>query len=1423
MKSLGICIGASTLKAAVLSSNYNSVELEYSFSKPHESNPHKAFSSLMKELEAFSIDYCVLTGRKFRNAIDLPSITEPEAIESGLQFLQNKALTENNFDVVISLGAENFILYALDKDKHICSVETGNKCASGTGEFFLQQIRRMNLSVSEAVNFATGSIPYRVSGRCSVFCKSDCTHALNKGIPAGRVSAGLCDMIADKILDLLSKTNGKNVLAVGGLTHNSVIIENVRRSIPLFHVPSCADIFEAAGASWHAMANRIPFKKSRNFFISSHSSFRTLPPLCDAFHKVRFESIPESVAEAGDELIIGLDVGSTTTKAVALRVKDNAMVAKTYLRTNGNPVRASRDCYSALISQLPSHMSITGLGTTGSGRQIAGLHAGTSAIINEIIAHAAAAAFFDPEVDTIFEIGGQDAKYTWLTNGVPSDYAMNEACSAGTGSFLEEAARESLGIDYLDIQEIAMQSKLPPDFNDQCAAFISSDIKTASHEGVNKEDIIAGLVYSICINYINRVKGQRPAGKKIFMQGGVCYNRAIPLAMANIIGSSIIVPPEPGLMGAFGVALEVKRRIAGGQIEKKFFALSSLASRDVTYGKQFICKGGTEHCDRKCEINILQIGDKKYPFGGACNRYYNLIYKTKINSHNYDLIKQHQQIIFSTAPANTPKRTAKKIGLNNSFLINTLYPLYVTFFSELGLKVIFPEKIDTNGIKQKRASFCFPAEIAHGAFADLLEKNPDYIFLPSIIELPSHDTTQVRKGHQCTCMLLQSEPYFLKTAFNKIDPIVLSPVLDFSKGYLSQLSVFTSIGKQCKFTASKSQGAFRKAVQVLNSTQQAMKKKGAELLIELQNSPERIAIVLFGRPYNAFASEANLGIPEKFASRGITIIPWDFLPYEEEYSDPDMNWAIGRDLLKAARFTSNHGQLFAVFITNFSCGPDSFLVGYFREIMESKPSLTLELDSHTADAGVNTRIEAFLDIVEKYRSLKRTVKIPDPYSPAYLSFGGKSPHFISSCGTAHSLKDPSVHLLFPSMGNLSSSLMASLFEGTGIHASTLPVYDQEVLKTGRANTSCKECLPLILTTGGLLRYLQNRKSDNEKLIYFMPTCGGNCRFTQYSIFLKKLIERNRLPDIALLSLSNENGYAGLSFSDTIGILQAIIIADCMEDIKNSISVLAQNRDFAMEFFEIQWNKLIQYFRSHRKGDLYSILDNIARELSSIPRRFPIEKARAISLLGEIFVRRDDFSCGELVAKMASRDIIVRRSPILEWLNYCDFNVDNKIFEARFSCKGYLEFRAKTILKRHYEHKIKKIMARSGFYIFDPVDINTTIEYGKHFFDVKFTGESILVAGSFFKDILHSIHGAISIGPFACMPTRITEAVLAPSATNEFREKITGKSSFSNFSTLPFLSIETDGSPFPQLVEARLEAFCLQVERVHAEMGKALKN
>lgn len=1411
-KSLGICIGASTIKYAILTWNGSSYSITKSDTIIHECHPKQTFLKLIDELKN-DYDFICVTGRKFKDSVSLPTITEPEATEYALKHYLAGAATP--FNSLISLGSENFILYELNSVGNIINVRVGNKCASGTGEFFLQQIRRMNVDVDSAIQLASQSVPYRVSGRCSVFCKSDCTHALNKGIEIGKVCAGLGEMISEKILELLKTTSPENVLLVGGVTKNSYVVDQLRNKINNLIIPDEANIFEAVGAAIHAHEKQSIV--SNVMLNNQHQSFTYHRSLAEFKHLVTFKKGETAIAQDGDECLLGLDVGSTTTKAVLIRYHDHKVLASSYLRTNGNPIKASRACYSEIDRQVNgAKIIITGLGVTGSGRHIAGLHALTEGIINEIIAHATAATFYDAAVDTILEIGGQDAKYTFLINGVPCDYAMNEACSAGTGSFLEEAAKESLNIDYLDIQNVALIAKSPPNFNDQCAAFISSDIKNASHENISKEDIIAGLVYSICMNYNNRVKGARKIGNRVFMQGGVCYNQAVPVAMAAILQKEIIVPPEPGLMGAFGVALEVKSRIQLGLIAKKEFSLKDLSEREVEYGKSFNCAGGAERCDRKCLINIIKLNGKSYPFGGICNKYYNEVHSHTIDPQNFEYVSQRQDLVFNHSQVALNEKPRLKIGILRSYLTNTLYPLYHYFFSELGVEIVLSDSVSNEGMKKTSSAFCYPAELAHGMFANLLTKQLDYIFLPHVIELHVENSSTRKTGNQTACVFVQTEPSYLQSAFRNIKVKLLTPVLNFSKGWDTGAKQFIELAEKLGFDKNKASIAHDFAVTKFQETIANRKAIGDQFIKKIEQTPNAIGIVLFGRSYNAFADEANMGIPKKFASRGINIIPFDCLRFEQESNFENMGWASGQDLVRAAQFVKKHPKLYGVYVTNFSCGPDSFLVGYFRDIMQTKPSLTLELDSHSADAGINTRVEAFLDIVERYKKLQIKDAAITPFTPATIKIDSKSnkSFFIGSDGQTLPLINKKIKLLFPSMGKTIAEMAASTFNGIGFNSEAVPVPDFSTLMCGRSNTSCKECLPLILVTGSLLKAVANRANDDEPIVYFMPATSGNCRFSQYYVFLKRLIEKNQLKNVAVLTLTDDNGYAGIGPMNALKIVQGIIIADIMDDIKNTIRVLATDQKSGLAIYEQEWQKVLKCAQNSFKG-LSRILKNVATNFAKIPLKKPLADAKKVMLAGEIYVRKDDFSTQEIIDRLAAKEIIALRSPIMEWLIYVDYMV--KLFsEHKNTFKEKIEFFLRTSFQQKIENKVKRILATSGLYEHHTIDMAKILEIGSKLLPIEFTGESILVVGSFFKDIIHHVHGMISVGPFACLPTRIVESILSQEsriADNERLDFLPNRKDLEKFKTLPFISIECDGNPFPQIVESRLEAFCLQVERV----------
>ena len=1421
MESLGICLGASTISLVRLAGTGEGAKIVHSSRREHEGNPRRVLSEMLGREENPSQVRMAVTGRKFKNLLNLSAITEPEALELACAHILPP---DHPYRVVISAGGETTMVYHLDEDGRVQNIHAGNKCASGTGEFFLQQLGRISIDLEEVAAMALPVNMHKVSGRCSVFCKSDCTHALNKGVPKDQVVAGLSYMMAGKLIELLKKLPKKAVMLIGGCAQNRAMVHYLRDEIEDLFIPDEAHWIEALGAALWARdtRNRVaPFVDLQAIFRKQHSRLSFHQPLPQFEHMVEFKEQRHGTAEADDRVVLGLDVGSTTTKGVILRRRDKMILAADYLRTNGDPIGASRRVYASLAEQIKVPIFIEGLGVTGSGRQIAGLHAMTDGVINEIIAHATAAVFFDPQVDTIFEIGGQDAKYTYITNSVPSDYAMNEACSAGTGSFLEEAAKESLGLDVTEIGSTAMQAVKPPNFNDQCAAFIGSDIKGAAQENIPPDDIVAGLVYSICMNYTNRVKGNRPVGNKVFIQGGVCYNRAVPVAMAALTGKRMVVPPDPGLMGAFGVALEVEHRLGSVLMEAGAFDLTELGNREVSYGKPFQCKGGKE-CDRRCEIARIRINDRVYPFGGICNRYDNLVHRRKIDSTGLNLVIKRERRVFRDLAVDDPADSRPTVGMNRSFLVNTYFPFFNTFFAELGFRVVLPSTIDPAGVDQQGSAFCYPGEMAHGYAASLLALEPDFFFLPHLKSIPGNNDGRT----SCTCVLVQGEPFYLQTAFPGFqEKPVLSPLLDLGTGFEANLPAFMEtahrLGAEKKHVKKALAAGAAEQETFFNDIQQW----GNEALAALADSSERFAVVLFGRSYNSFTQAANKGIPAKFASRGIQVIPFDMLPFQNEKIAPDHNmyWATGNMILKGAQFIKKHPGLFATYITNFSCGPDSFLIGYFRDIMGRKPSLTLELDSHTADAGLETRIEAFLDIVHYYRQLSDKA-LPahtarPAYRPAVWETQAGRPGIRTSAGHWLPLTAEQVKVIIPAMGRYGTPLLAKAFARIGVRAEALPAADEAVLKLGRGNSSCKECLPLQTTTGSLLHYLERRPAG-EVTVFFMASSEGPCRLGQYHVFIKRVIEKHAIHDIAVMSPSSMNGYSGLGDRFAIAAWRALVIGDLFDEMWATTLTGAKDRDQGLALLEREFQDVLQVI-DQGWLKIAGQLSRSADAFSRLPLKSLYEKMPKLSLIGEIYVRHDPISLQRLIERLSDRGFIVRTAPNGEWIKYVDWLIRHRIEGERNP-----GFWMRLFVKRFFDRRIRKKLAPAGlFFREENAAVGPLIEAGRKYISPNFTVESILTVGSALHEILHPACGVISIGPFGCMPSRVAEAVLNEKFTTVAKRELVQKNGhhgdlsrlLERDRKLPFMAIETDGNAFPQIIDARLEAFCLQARWIHNMM------
>lgn len=1371
---LGICVGSSSVSAFG--------ELGQLWI-PHNGDPIGTVERILKdspeELEL------VFTGRKLRKIFNAPNIPESLAVQYAYKNLRSKY---GRCDGIVSAGGENFVLYQLDENGEVSAIHVGSKCASGTGEFFLQQLKRMGLDLSTIESVNSNNF-YKLSSRCTVFCKSDCTHALNKGIPKDLVLNGLGRVMADKIMQLIRNARVSRVLLIGGTTKNKLMLNHLDGRVS-YVIPEEATYFEALGAYLWLMEN--PMQKVKKYHVVPKvipSAFMRLPPLSNYTSMVEFKTMERAKAEPNDECILGVDVGSTTTKAVLLRIKDKKILASSYLRTLGDPIGAAKKCYTEILSQLDVPVKIIGVGVTGSGRKIVGLHAQTKAVYNEIMAHAKAAAHFDPEVDTIFEIGGQDAKYTYLNEGVPYDYAMNEACSAGTGSFLEEAARESLNIDYRQIADYALRAKNPPNFSDQCAAFINSDIKTAIQEGISAEDICAGLVYSVCMNYLNRVKGNRPVGNKVFAQGGTCYNRAVPLAMAALTGKRVVVPPEPGLMGAYGVALMTLENIEKGLLERGSYDLEELANREVKYLKPFTCAGGRTKCDRKCTISVIEVNGKKIPYGGACNLYESFREQT-FDASQFDFVAMREKMVFEIQK----NGQGKKVGISKSFAMNVFFPFFSALFAKLGFEVVLPDGPDESGKDRMGAEFCFPVELSHGFALSLLKKNVDFIFLPRIrgAKPAGSDKSGVY------CPFVQSEPDWLRADISELNNArILSCNIDFND---PEEIVFENIYRMFKpfgFDKEIVRIAYEEAKKRQKIFEEDLKRLGQEFLKKVEETD--FGVVIFGRAYNAFQGFANLNVPRKIASYGHPVASFDVLPFESKEGYENMYWTWGEMILKAARYVREHPKLYPVFITNFSCGPDSFILSYFKAIMKDKPALILELDSHTADAGLETRVEAFLDIIKCRKEKKKRSSLSKPLEVRI----DKSGVFVFKNGEKIPWTDPRVRLVFPTMGEFGAKCLASAISRFNVRTHVCPPPGELEFRLGKGNSLSKECLPLHLTLGSLIRYLQERPKD-EITLYFMPTTSGPCRFGQYSNYMKLWLSENGIEDVGLVSLNSENAYGGLGIDFTLRAWLAVLVSDLYSNVEKSLKALLKDKEYVQSLIERHQSLILESLKKDSLKGFFKTVEKVCEELEALRLQEAYEKSPKALMTGEIYVRWDEFSRKRMEDLFAQEGIILQIAPIHEWLYYTYYIFIEGLVGKDKTRFERLKKRIEVRVLKHFEKKIKRLFARAGLCDARTLNVEHVVETAKPYLSPNLTGEAILTIGGTLAEIGEYYDGVVAVGPFACMPSRIAESILKKAIEEKKRE--VGKA-------LPFISIELDGNPFTPSIEARIDAFIAQLKQL----------
>ncbi|MCE1172516.1 MAG: acyl-CoA dehydratase activase, partial [Azovibrio sp.] len=853
-------------------------------------------------------------------------------------------------------------------------------CAAGTGSFLDQQSHRLQLSIEEFSQVALKSKnPPRLAGRCSVFAKSDMIHLQQEATPDYDIVAGLCFAMARNLKSNIAK--GKTVVPpvcfTGGVAANlgvrRALVEIMKLSPKELIVPEHFGCMGALGAALTALDQGASLPVADLAGLEQRAAERgretkRLGKLSwGAHHRDDLKNI--EVPPGPLTGYLGVDVGSISTNVVVID-EEFKVLSRQYLPTAGRPLEAVKEGLRRVGQEIGERLTILGAGTTGSGRYLTADFIGADIVRNEITAQATAAAAIDPEVDTIFEIGGQDSKYISLKSGAIVDFMMNKVCAAGTGSFLEEQA-EKLGIQIKgEFGARALAADQPVRMGERCTVFMESDLVAHQAEGEEIDDLVAGLSYSIVYNYLNKVVEDRPVGKKVFYQGATAANQGIVAAFEAVLGRSITVPPHHDVTGAIGAAILAARDRTWKASRFKGFATSETGYKIST----FECKG----CANACAIRRVRVEGEKRPlfYGSRCEKYDVDRRAQELGQGLPDLFAEREAMLLDYLAPVEPGRRRGVIGIPRAMFFREWLPFFSAFCQRLGfeVKVSGPstKRLIHRGVEAVVNEPCFPIKVAHGHLAELMEAGVKRILLPSLINTaaPGHEL-----GYGQVCPYSQTLCYTAPAALDLAGAgveLITAPV---HMGYGERL-----MRQDLRLLAERLGASGWDLVPAIRAGQAAqadfnarLLRRGREVLAAM--GPDDLAMVVISRPYNGSDPGINLGLPQKMSQLGVQALPMDFLDLDSQLGRPDlaeMYWRYGQKILAAAALVRADPRLHAVYISNFGCGPDSFIEHFFNQIMEGKPYLQIEIDEHSADVGAITRLEAFLD------SLRNVADTPPP-------------------------------------------------------------------------------------------------------------------------------------------------------------------------------------------------------------------------------------------------------------------------------------------------------------------------------------------------------------------------------------------------------------------------------------------------------------
>ena len=1370
---VGIDVGSTTIKIVCLNEENSII---YSIYQRHLSNVRETakimFDSFLKELkEKYGNDIQCKVSITGSSGMGIASWIDLDFVQEVIACIKSIETFIPETDVAIELGGEDAKITFLKNDM---DQRMNGSCAGGTGAFIDQIASLLNTDASGLNELAKGfDTIYPIAARCGVFAKTDIQPLINEGVKKENIAVSVLQAVVNQTITGLAcgkKITGKVAFLGGPLFFLSELrnrfIDTLKLTNEDIIFPENSQLFVAQGAALLSKENSNFFtveeleKKFQRLNEKDTSDTTRLQPLFKdekelkefytRHEKEKIDTVDLTTYKGNAYL--GIDAGSTTIKVVLIS-ENSEILYSHYSHNKGNPLENIITTLKELYSKLSKDITIKSSCVTGYGEALIKAALKVDIGVVETMAHYKGAQFFQPNVDFILDIGGQDMKCLKIEDGVITSILLNEACSSGCGSFLETFAN-SLGMDIIEFSKKGLEAKAPADLGTRCTVFMNSKVKQAQKDGVEVGDISAGLSYSVVKNTLFKVikiKNKEELGKYIVVQGGTFLNDCVLRAFELVSDRDVIRPNIAGLMGAFGAALIAKEE----NIEK-----STLLNLDEL--NDFYCTTNLTRCKmctNHCLLTIHKFKDgERFISGNRCD---NPLGKLKKNSAP-NMYEYKYNRLFSYVPLEPSQAPRGDIGIPRVLNIYDSYPFWFTLLTALGFRVVISDdsskKLYEKGIDTITSdSICYPAKLVHGHIINLIEKGIKRIFYPCVIFEEKEDKNS---QNQFNCPIVMSYPEVIKNNLDILKEKHIDLMIPFFSFESKEILKKTILEEFEKFDISEEevQNALDLAWEERLNFRKDLKNKALEIIKDLEKTG-KTGVVLCGRPYHC-DKEIHHGIPNIINSFGIAVLTGDAVAsissLDEELRVVDQ-WTYHSRLYRAAAYVGKINCLELIELNSFSCGIDAVTTDQVAEILANhgKVHTLLKIDEISNLGAVKIRIRSLLAALDyKKKVLKKSIKKKIEYKKAKFTKNMKKDYTI----------------LAPQMAPMHFKLISVAFKREGYNLEILPE-TKEALDYGLQYVNNDACYPSILVIGELISALKSGKYDLNKTAVMISQTGGSCRATNYLGFLKKAIKDSGFEKVPILSL-NANGFEKQEgFKITPALAHRCLLAVSYGDIL--MKLLYHTRPYEINKGESEklyntWNERVKI--NIQNGSFFEYkrnITNIIEDFSNI--KTSSEKKVKVGIVGEILVKFSPFANNHLAEFIENEGGEVYTSSLMNFIKYCIFSdiFINERFKGKLSA---LKLKITLWIIDRYTKVIDNALRKNKKFGNDESIETLAKKTSKYISIGNQSGEGWFLMGEMIEFIEKGVPNIVCVQPFGCLPNHITGKGMIKKLREEYSDK-----------------------------------------------------